>query len=77
MSREFDEDPDEEDMDGEEEEGGTEVCSRCGREVYEGSARCPYCGEYMTEGEVGRGWKTWVVIGLVLAVLAAVLMVMS
>lgn len=45
----------------------TVPCSHCGREVYEDAVRCPYCGEYLTDGggAVRRGWPWWMWLGLV------------
>ena len=50
----------------------TIACAACGREIYEESVRCPYCGHYVTQndaaGLTGRPW--WFVIMAIAALIA-------
>ncbi|MBY0589574.1 zinc-ribbon domain-containing protein [bacterium] len=54
------------------EDDGTVPCPNCGKEMYEDSPRCPYCGEYVTHvaPSVVRS-SPWMMIGMVLALLMA------
>ena len=55
----------------------TVVCPSCKSDVYEEAEQCPRCGEYLTqERAVGR-WPWWVMVGIVLAMLIAVIFVVS
>jgi hypothetical protein len=48
----------------------TLACPSCGREIYEDSDRCPYCGNWVVlcgSAECRRPWWKWVLIPLVVA----------
>ncbi len=62
QSRDLDDDDDDDSV--------TEPCPNCRRDVYEGTDRCPYCGEYIVPGRSPRGGR-----GLWVAVVAAAVVV--
>lgn len=64
--RDTDEDEDWEDEGWEDSEDGwssdgemTEPCPYCGHEIYEGSPRCPSCGQYISSEDAPRRPKPW------------------
>lgn len=52
----------------------TVPCPYCKREIAEDAERCPYCENYLSKEDAPPPQKSWfVVVGLVLALLAAVM----
>lgn len=51
----------------------TFLCPTCGRELYHGLVKCPYCGEWVTRESVAaersRGWFWPTVIAILIAVI--------
>ena len=46
-------------------------CPYCRRDVIEGSPRCPYCGNYISEEDAPASRKPWwIVIGVLLCLFA-------
>lgn len=59
----------------EEEESGTIQCMYCGKEIYEGSTKCPKCGQHLVKAHK-PGWLkrifAWILlIPLLIAILLA------
>ena len=53
-------------------------CPNCGKEIYEESERCPYCGEYVTfSNSLWSGKPTWWIVLGIVGILATVLTLMS
>ncbi len=54
-------------------EGDGGRCPACGRAVYQGAPKCPYCGEWITgdteAGRRSRGWLWPAVVALLVAVI--------
>ena len=66
MGRQFDEEEDWGDEDGE----PTIPCPYCHEEMLEDSPRCPHCGEYISEETLPAGRKPWwIIIGVVLCLI--------
>jgi uncharacterized paraquat-inducible protein A len=65
-----------EDLDRDNDDEDEERCPACGRSVYAGAPRCPYCGEWFTgETTAGRRSQSWF-WAVMVAVLIAVILVM-
>ena len=47
------------------------ACPYCREPIYEESERCPSCGKYLSVEDAPRGLPTWVLIGVVLALLVS------
>ena len=58
----------EEDSWSEDEENGEDMvaCPHCRKQIYEGSERCPYCEQYLSEEETppSRRKPWWIIIGV-------------
>ena len=65
-----DEGPDPSDQDDDPDDN-TVPCPSCRTPIYEESEFCPHCGQYVTREEQPVKTSTWVIIGVVLAVVAA------
>src|SRR4051812_45715115 len=49
-------------------------CPNCRRMIVEDAERCPHCGEYVEDEKVNRGGRpVWVWVGIILAILVAVI----
>jgi len=66
--------PDDCDMDGDvgEEAEETLLCPHCRRDVYEAADLCPQCGSFISAEDMLKGRPTWIVVGLVIATIGAV-----
>jgi len=66
-------DPQPEDIEELDRELGFERCTSCGRAVYEGTPKCPYCGQWLLEdsdaARRSRGWLWPIMVALLLAVI--------
>ena len=48
----------------------TTPCPYCNHPIYDDSCRCPHCGNYLSEEDVGSARKPWwIIAGVVLALL--------
>jgi predicted nucleic acid-binding Zn ribbon protein len=65
--------PDGSDQD-DDEDGSVDTvkCPSCGRQVYEGAQRCPYCGEYISREDPRRPAPPplWFVVGVIILIIA-------
>lgn len=50
-------------------------CPYCRRPIYEDSERCPECGKYLSREDAPLMLPTWVVVGVVLALMVTMLWV--
>jgi hypothetical protein len=66
-------DPQPEDIEDLERDGGFDRCPECGRAVYEGVPKCPYCGQWLLDdseaAKRARGWLWPVMVAVLLAVI--------
>jgi hypothetical protein len=67
-------DPQREDIaDLDRDDDGFDRCLACGRAVYEGVPKCPYCGQWLLDdseaAKRSRGWLWPVMIALLIAVI--------
>jgi uncharacterized paraquat-inducible protein A len=61
----------------EQESDETVPCPHCGAMIYEQAEQCPECSEYITEEEdIPRKRPWWVVVGLSMAFLVAIMWVL-
>jgi DNA-directed RNA polymerase subunit RPC12/RpoP len=52
-------------------------CPHCRRAIYDDAVQCPYCGNYLSAEDSPRQPRPWwIVIGFVLALLAALLLLL-
>ena len=51
-----------------------EVCPHCRKLIYEDAERCPHCGEFINPGDAPMSVRAWIVIGIIVAALLAVLL---
>jgi hypothetical protein len=65
---------DREPWEDDEEGDDTVPCPYCGKDVYEGAERCPYCAHYLSQEDAPARRQPWWIIFGALAVLAVVAM---
>jgi predicted nucleic acid-binding Zn ribbon protein len=66
------------DFGGGDDEAETEPCPHCGADVYEDAERCPGCGAYLSaEDRPPQPRSIFVAVGLVLALVAALIWVLG
>ena len=65
--------PDPEEMDSSD-EADLEVCPNCRKLISEETERCPHCGEFITLDNALLPKPMWIVIGIVVALLIALLL---
>lgn len=61
----------------EEDDDGTAPCSHCGKDKYEESERCPYCGNYDSREDSPSRPPLWIVVTAILCLLVAGMWVLS
>ena len=65
-------DPDESDMDEDDDGPALVECPYCGSEILEDVARCPRCGNFMSEEDAARRKPAWIVVSAVVLIVALV-----
>jgi hypothetical protein len=68
-----DPDPSDQDDDGDEASVDELPCPFCRKPVYEGADVCPHCGNFITFGQPQSTRKRWVLLGIVLVLIAAIM----
>jgi hypothetical protein len=57
--------------------GTTAPCPHCGREIYDDAERCPKCGTYLSAEDAPQRWPVWLVVGALLALVAAAVLALG
>jgi predicted nucleic acid-binding Zn ribbon protein len=67
-------DPDESDMDEDDDDGPVLVeCPYCRSEISEDAARCPRCGNFISEEDAPRRKPAWILVSAVVLLVAVVI----
>ena len=65
--------PDPEEMDSSD-DADVEVCPNCRKLISAEVDRCPHCGEFVTPGSAPLPMPMWILLGIVIALLIAMLL---
>ena len=64
--------PDPQDMDFSD-DADLEVCPHCRKMIYEDTEQCPHCGEFISLEDTPLSGPSWIVIGIITALILVML----